>query len=256
MGLPARGSESRTNHAYQHQRQDQFPTEWRYHFLRAEGDSQSRCEGRDVRGFTFPYTLAGITINEADPDVAPTFFPASKSLFRPHRGYRHTEGNAEQSHQSFMMGSSVSVIVENGRLVVGTCKKSFFANSTAPAHVTSTLNSNRLLKNAHLRRCPHPSSLRRTTMYVSLLGISGVLYLSVFEQPAGRVFSQHPAMQAYGRNQRLAEPGTGGCGLWRVATGDRPVPPTAPLPSNHPRRRRRPSRQSEGLYQWASTITH
>jgi len=31
----------------------------------------------------------------------------------------------------------------------------------------------RLLKNAHLRRCPHPSSLRRTSKYASLLRISG-----------------------------------------------------------------------------------
>lgn len=59
----------------------------------------------------------------------------------------------------------------------------------------------RLLKNAHLPfdrlmalseveglRCPHPSSLRRTFMYASLLVISGALYLSVFEQPVRRVF--------------------------------------------------------------------
>jgi len=41
---------------------------------------------------------------------------------------------------------------------------------------------NRLLKNAHLRRCPHPSSLRRTSKYASLLKISGALHLSIFEQ--------------------------------------------------------------------------
>jgi hypothetical protein len=44
-----------------------------------------------------------------------------------------------------------------------------------------------LLKNAHLLRCLHPSSLRRTGLYDSLLGISGALYLSVFEQPASKV---------------------------------------------------------------------
>jgi len=35
-------------------------------------------------------------------------------------------------------------------------------------------------------------------MYVSLLGISGVLYLSVFEQPASRAFSE----SANSREQR------------------------------------------------------
>ena len=46
----------------------------------------------------------------------------------------------------------------------------------------------RLLKNAHLLRFPHPSSLRRTFKYVSLLRISGALHLGIFEQPAGNDF--------------------------------------------------------------------
>jgi hypothetical protein len=60
----------------------------------------------------------------------------------------------------------------------------------------------RLLKNAHLLRFPHFSSLRRTSKYASghltvsaawqesllfrrdaTLGISGALHLSIFEQP-------------------------------------------------------------------------
>jgi hypothetical protein len=49
---------------------------------------------------------------------------------------------------------------------------------------------NRLLKNAHLHRYPHPSSLRRTAKYVSLLRISGALHLSIFEQPDKNGFFQ------------------------------------------------------------------
>jgi len=41
----------------------------------------------------------------------------------------------------------------------------------------------RLLKNAHLRRCPHSSSLRRTPKYASLLRILGALHLGIFDQP-------------------------------------------------------------------------
>ena len=41
----------------------------------------------------------------------------------------------------------------------------------------------RLLKNAHLRRFPHPSSLQRTSQYASLLRVSGALHLDIFEQP-------------------------------------------------------------------------
>ena len=39
------------------------------------------------------------------------------------------------------------------------------------------------MKNAHLRRSPHPSSLQRTFKYASLLSISGALHLGIFDQP-------------------------------------------------------------------------
>jgi hypothetical protein len=41
----------------------------------------------------------------------------------------------------------------------------------------------RFLKNGHLLRFPHLSSLRRTAEYASLLRISGALHLALFEQP-------------------------------------------------------------------------
>jgi len=40
-----------------------------------------------------------------------------------------------------------------------------------------------LLKNGHLLRFPHPSSLQRTGKHASLLRISGALHLALFEQP-------------------------------------------------------------------------
>jgi len=50
---------------------------------------------------------------------------------------------------------------------------------------------NRLLKKARLLRSPHSSSLRRTSMYASFRGISGALYLNLFEQPVKKSFP-HP----------------------------------------------------------------
>jgi len=41
----------------------------------------------------------------------------------------------------------------------------------------------RLSENAHLLRYPHPSSLRRTSMYASFLGILEALQLDIFHQP-------------------------------------------------------------------------
>jgi hypothetical protein len=44
------------------------------------------------------------------------------------------------------------------------------------------------LKNAHLRRSPHPSWLQRTSQYASLLRISGALHLGIFDQPEKNEF--------------------------------------------------------------------
>jgi len=45
-----------------------------------------------------------------------------------------------------------------------------------------------LLKNGHLLRFPHPSALRRTAQYASLLRILEALHLALFEQPGNDVF--------------------------------------------------------------------
>jgi hypothetical protein len=47
--------------------------------------------------------------------------------------------------------------------------------------MAGVLHLYRLLKNAHLLRSPHPSSLRRTVKYASFLRISGALHLGIFE---------------------------------------------------------------------------
>jgi len=45
-----------------------------------------------------------------------------------------------------------------------------------------------MLKNAHLLRSPHPSSLQRTCKYASLIKISGALHLGIFEHPGENHF--------------------------------------------------------------------
>jgi len=44
------------------------------------------------------------------------------------------------------------------------------------------------LKNTHLLRYAHPSSLRRTEKYASFLRISRALHLDVFDQPGENCF--------------------------------------------------------------------
>ena len=80
-----------------------------------------------------PHTTAGVTINEgADPDVCSDILAKLNELVPAHRGYRHTEGNADSHIKASLMGSSVSVIVENGRLVLGTWQKIFFCEFDGP----------------------------------------------------------------------------------------------------------------------------
>jgi secondary thiamine-phosphate synthase enzyme len=80
-----------------------------------------------------PHTTAGITINEgADPDVCEDIMSKLSELVPAHRGYRHTEGNADSHIKASLMGSSLSVLVENGRLVLGTWQKIFFCEFDGP----------------------------------------------------------------------------------------------------------------------------
>jgi secondary thiamine-phosphate synthase enzyme len=73
-----------------------------------------------------PHTTAGITINEgADPEVCEDIMSKLNDLVPSQRGYRHTEGNADSHIKASLIGNSVSVLVENGRLVLGTWQKGY-----------------------------------------------------------------------------------------------------------------------------------
>jgi len=87
-----------------------------------------------------PHTTAGITINEgADPAVCQDVMDKLNELVPANAGYRHMEGNADSHIKASLMGSSVHVMVENGRLVLGTWQKIFFCEFDGPrsrkAHV-------------------------------------------------------------------------------------------------------------------------
>lgn len=80
-----------------------------------------------------PHTTAGVTINEgADPDVCRDITRALSELAPPGAGYRHAEGNADSHIKASLVGSSVTVIVEKGRLVLGTWQRIFFCEFDGP----------------------------------------------------------------------------------------------------------------------------
>ena len=80
-----------------------------------------------------PHTTAGITINEgADPAVCKDIIAKLNELVPARAGYLHSEGNADSHIKASIMGSSVTVPLEQGRLVLGTWQKIFFCEFDGP----------------------------------------------------------------------------------------------------------------------------
>jgi len=80
-----------------------------------------------------PHTTAGITINEnADPDVPRDIMDTLERLVPRGAGYRHGEGNADSHVKASIMGFSVNVFVENGRLALGTWQAIYFCEFDGP----------------------------------------------------------------------------------------------------------------------------
>ncbi|MBM7871398.1 secondary thiamine-phosphate synthase enzyme [Clostridium pascui] len=80
-----------------------------------------------------PHTTAGVTINEnADPDVVHDILLGLNKAFPEQNGYLHMEGNSHAHIKASLMGSSCSVIVENGRLKLGTWQGIYFCEFDGP----------------------------------------------------------------------------------------------------------------------------
>src|SRR5690348_1110791 len=81
-----------------------------------------------------PHTTAGITINEnADPDVVRDLIQ-QLDVMVPWRQpfYRHGEGNTAAHLKAAMMGTSVTVLIERGEMVLGTWQGIWFCEFDGP----------------------------------------------------------------------------------------------------------------------------
>jgi len=68
-----------------------------------------------------PHTTAGVTINEnSDPDVKADILMALRTFVPDALPYAHAEGNSPAHVKSSLVGSSVTVMVEDARLQLGT----------------------------------------------------------------------------------------------------------------------------------------
>lgn len=80
-----------------------------------------------------PHTTAGLTINEgADPDVMDDVLNTLDKLVPWRANYRHAEGNSAAHIKSILVGGSVQVIVNEGRLVLGTWEHIFLCEFDGP----------------------------------------------------------------------------------------------------------------------------
>lgn len=80
-----------------------------------------------------PHTTAGITINEgADPDVRRDVISDLDRLVPWTGKFYHVEGNSAAHIKSILVGSSVQVFIENGRLQLGTWQAIYFCEFDGP----------------------------------------------------------------------------------------------------------------------------
>jgi len=82
-----------------------------------------------------PHTTAGITINEgADPSVQRDIQSTLSRLVPHEMNYFHREGNADAHIKSTIVGTSVNLIVDEGKLLLGTWQSIFFCEFDGPRH--------------------------------------------------------------------------------------------------------------------------
>lgn len=81
-----------------------------------------------------PHTTAGITINEnADPDVKRDMIRRFDEVYPwVHSLDRHMEGNTAAHMKASTVGSSQHIIVENGKLLLGTWQGIYFCEFDGP----------------------------------------------------------------------------------------------------------------------------
>lgn len=88
-----------------------------------------------------PHTTAGVTINEgADPSLQRDIIENLKRIVPESGDYHHMEGNSDAHIKASLMGSSVTVIIENKRLVLGTWQHIFFFEGDGPRNRKVYLN--------------------------------------------------------------------------------------------------------------------
>ena len=82
-----------------------------------------------------PHTTAAVTINEgADPSVVRDMLFTLNEHYPQRSDYHHMEGNSDAHIKTSLIGPSETVIIENGRLMLGTWQGICVAAFDGPRH--------------------------------------------------------------------------------------------------------------------------
>lgn len=80
-----------------------------------------------------PHTTAAVTINEnADPSVKSDILMVLNKVISDQEPYRHQEGNSPAHIKASLMGPNLTILVSQGRLVLGTWQGVFFCEFDGP----------------------------------------------------------------------------------------------------------------------------
>ncbi len=80
-----------------------------------------------------PHTTAALTINEnADPAVKADILMVLNKVISDHEPYRHREGNSPGHIKSSLFGPQLTLIINEGRLVLGTWQGIYFCEFDGP----------------------------------------------------------------------------------------------------------------------------
>jgi secondary thiamine-phosphate synthase enzyme len=84
-----------------------------------------------------PHTTAAVTINEnADPDVVTDLLRAFEDMLGDERRFRHGEGNSGGHALTSLVGPSVMLPVQGGRLVLGQWQAIYLCEFDGPRQRT------------------------------------------------------------------------------------------------------------------------
>jgi secondary thiamine-phosphate synthase enzyme len=81
-----------------------------------------------------PHTTCGISLNEgADPDVREDLINKLNDIIPvDDRKYRHLEGNSHSHIKTVVVGSSVTIFIENGKLLLGRWQSVYLCEFDGP----------------------------------------------------------------------------------------------------------------------------